>query len=135
MNLLTTIFHAYTTSMMFAWPIILALDTFGRSWGHIGRRLSRGIYWRWLMRKFTIFGGLYHSMMFCGITFVLIPLSMVYDDAGDEVIAAIYSYIGALLLIDWITGSDDPPWKKLARAKNKLLANIKPMPRPAIDLS
>jgi hypothetical protein len=116
-------------TVMFGWPLILGMHCFGRNEGWwIGRRLCRGKYWRWVRRQF---GPTEDIFIFLSMFFAAIATKIAFDSmVGSDVV---YGYLAICLIIDWITGSEDPPWRKLSRAGNKLLEKLKPMPKPVFQ--
>ena len=133
MNILKIIYLVLYWYTMTCWPIILIMVVFIRPGNNrIGRRMQRGVYWRWNVRTFgTLLRWadfpVYLMVMFC-------QLGLVIATGGQAGNILAYTFFTITLFVDWVTGSEDPPWKKLAREANKLLDRIKPVPPPVIDL-
>ena len=57
MSVIATIWHVLELYVTFCWPVVLCLQIFVRpSTTRVGRRLQRGKYWRWCVRRFGLMG-------------------------------------------------------------------------------
>ncbi len=122
-------FHWWNTAITYGWPIILAADWFLRSVEPHKRRMRRGKWFCWQVRTFGPFGVFLWEFPLLGI---MIAGCIAFRSAWPANIW--WTYIAVGCAVDWITGSDDPPFKRWVEAAKKKLT-IAPPPRPAIDLS
>lgn len=113
-------------------PIVLA-DFWLRHFLPYVNRMRRGKYTRWLIRTFGMTGDNLFRLgwLFC----IAMPIMFVAPEPFVTLGLVVYwTYMAVTLAVDWITGSDDPPYRKwLAAAKKKL--TISAPPKPVIDLT
>lgn len=129
MSLLLTPWHIFTLVMTFVWPICFIADLVLRTFDPYKRRMNRGKFTRWEIRTF---GSGWRHLWDMPILTGLIVLTFTQHVMWP--VHLWWAYIGVTCAIDWITGSDDPPYRRwLAEAVKKL--KISAPPRPVIDLS
>lgn len=132
MNLLFTIYHMVDLVIISVGWIILFADLYLRLCPPHDKRMERGKHARWAHRMFGPWGRFPVWFVFWsfGVVTAFTPARAV----GRDVFLI---YLGGAVAIDWITGSDDPPYRRwlasLSKAVEKL--KIKPSPRPVIDAS
>lgn len=127
------IFHLFTVVDRVisngGWILILFADLFLRTVPPFSHRMRRGKYSRWVFKKFGLFGDLPIRMpLAAGM------LAGSLATSGYFFVDVFYIFLAVITIVDWITGSDDPPWRKLEAAANKLLERIKPMPEPVVNV-
>lgn len=127
-NLLLAVHHLIVAG---GWILILSSDMFLRNVPPYSRRMMRGKYSKWSMKTFGLLGDL--------------PVRMVVGGGGlagaiatDSAwfITIFYLYLLSTLIVDWITGSEDPPWRRWAKSGAELLKKLRwqPAPQPAVNL-
>jgi hypothetical protein len=61
-----------------------------------------------------------------------------YFAVADQIwpIDAFYTFLLVTAVVDWITGSDDPPWRRWQESASAALKKlrIQPAPQPVIDM-
>jgi len=129
LGLLLTVWNLYMLIMMFLWPTIWATDMFLRHINPYRRRMQRGKFYRWELRTF---GPLWYGLWEFPIMLCLFGLAFIFKMMEFGYI--FWTYVGIVCAVDWITGSDDPPYKRWVASLTKKLT-ISPPPRPVIDLS
>lgn len=112
------------------WVIIWLTDWFLRYIPPYSRRMARGKYARWAQRQFGLLG---HSvpLMFMAAAMLVFYVSTDWVWPIDM----FYVFLAVTCAIDWITGSDDPPWRRWAKSGAEILKKlrIEPAPEPAIN--
>lgn len=123
------ILHWIDTTIKYGWWLIACADVYLRWVEPHRRRMRRGKAYAWEMRTFGPFGVVLGTFM---VISMAITESAVF---GTRWVAdAFWIYIAVCCAIDWLTGDDDPPWKRYSEKAKKLLERLKPIPEPAIDL-
>lgn len=122
--------HLLHETVKVTWIPILAADWILRSRDPWKRRMARGAFSRWERRTFGFFGA---SMVL--IPYVLFAIPAFYLLGWEWPVDLFYLYLLMALVIDWLTGGDDPPWRKAKRALGRVRKlRIAPPPKPAINL-
>lgn len=130
MTLVVTIFHLIDLILKFTWPIILFADVYFRTKNPYRNRTQRGRHYKWTVKKFGLWGPtpIVMSAWLFAIACIFTPAGRLGNDVA-------LIYLAGALLVDWITGSEDPPYRRwlasLSEAVKKL--KIEPPPRPVID--
>lgn len=117
------------------WVAILVID-----WYLDNRhraRMDRGKHRRWARRfcgrMFGLFGEVMgHTLIFLVLAFgLVIPVCVATDSTMTA--SVFWLYILAVDIYDFITGGEDPPWRRWLASLSKKLV-IQPPPRPVIDV-
>lgn len=130
MHIMFTAFHVIDRVIAYGWPIILFSDAFFRCKEPYRRRTERGRHYKWAMSKFGLWGTL--PLILIGWTFAI---ACIFTPAGRAGIDAMYVYLVVALVVDWITGSDDPPYRRWLASASDAIKKLKisPPPRSVID--
>jgi len=132
MRIVLTTLHVIDLALRFTWPIILFAECYFRTKDPYRRRTQRGRHYKWTVKQFGFLGPA--PLVMGGWTFALACIFTPAGRLGNDVVLI---YLAGALVIDWITGSDDPPYKRwlasLSEAVKKL--KISPPPRPVIESS
>jgi len=68
------------------------------------------------------------------VPIMLALVGMAFALGTPDPIYFYWVYVAIVAVVDWVTGSDDPPYKRWVASLSKKL-KINPPPRPVIDLS
>jgi hypothetical protein len=112
------------------WVLILAGEMFLRH-GPPRRRMQRGKYWRWTIRQF---GPIWTDLPIR--VFAAMSVLALFTATGQKwPLDVFYFYLVITAAVDWITGSEDPPWRKLSRAGAEILKKLRwqPAPQPVVN--
>ena len=113
------------------WAPLWIVDFFLRNVQPHRRRMERGKHFKWMARAFGPLS--YHAPRMVLATAMLPP--MMLTDAVWP-IDAFYGYLVATTSVDWITGSEDPPWRRWKESASAALKKLRiaPAPQPVIDV-
>lgn len=130
LTLIITFWSIFSLIMTFVWPICFFTDLYLRNSQRHKRRMQRGKFYLWELRTFGFpFMFLWDFPILCAF------LGMVLALHSNSPAHVWWAYVGITCAIDWITGSEDPPYRRwlasLSEAVKKL--KIEPPPRPVID--
>jgi hypothetical protein len=135
MSTISTFFHVLDGVITYTWPIIFSLSLYLHHVERHRRRLERGKFSKW---KYRTFGGPYadwHFFLYCEFPALVVLLGSALTINSRWPAHLWWIYIGVRDAVDWITGSDDPPYRRwlasLSDAVKKL--KIEPPPRPVIE--
>lgn len=112
------------------WVLILCLDMFLRIVPPYSRRMRRGKYSKWIFRKF---GNLNDAPI--RLAMVATMIAGLTATGSKWFVSVFYMYLVVTMAVDWITGSDDPPWRRWAESGAEILKKlrIQPAPQPVIN--
>lgn len=121
----------HSTLVHGGWALLWVADFFLRNVQPHRRRMERGKHFKWMIRAFGPLS--YHAPRMVLAT-VLLPPVMITGAAWP--IDVFYGYLVATTSVDWITGSDDPPWRRWKESASAALKKLRiaPAPRPVIDV-
>lgn len=129
MGLVLTAWNLLMFVMIFLWPLICLTDCFLRNRDPYKRRMQRGKFYRWEQRTF---GPVWACVWEVPVIFAALGMSFALNSTAP--IYLYWIYVAIVGAVDWITGSDDPPYRRWVGSLSKKLT-INPPPRPVIDLS
>ena len=114
------------------WAPIWVVDFFLRNVLPFKRRMERGKHFRWTARLFGPYMS-YHVPRLV-LAFSTLPLMMATHVSWP--VDVFYVYLSSAAAFDWITGSDDPPWRRWKESASAALKKLRiaPAPQPVIDV-
>jgi len=122
-------FHHFL--MLGGWVVIWLGDFFLRHVPPHSRRMQRGKYFRWTIRTFGLMADA-PPRIFLAVAMVAFFITTHQDWPLD----VFYTFLAVTAAVDWITGSDDPPWRRWKESASAALKKlrIQPAPQPVIDM-
>jgi len=128
MHIVLITLHVIDRIVAYGWPVILFGDLFFRTKTPFRQRLQRGRHFKWTLKHFggpgiIVMGGW------------IFAIACVFTPAGRLGFDTVYVYLAVALIVDWITGSDDPPYRRWLASASDAIKKLKisPPPRPIID--
>ena len=129
MHTVLTTFHWIDLILKFTWPIILFSDAFFRTKEPYRRRTQRGRHYRWTTKQFGPWGPT--PLVVMGWAFAIVCILTPAGRLGNDVVLI---YLGGALVIDWITGSEDPPYKRWLASLSEAVKKLKvEQPKPVFS--
>lgn len=123
------VLHAIDTFCKYGWPAVLGMDWYLRIGQRYRRRMARGKAFRWERRTLGPQSGLV-------VTAIVLPVQVAEWIASGTwyVTDAFIIYVAVSCVIDFITGDDDPPYRRwLTSLSQRIKFSVSPPPRPIIE--
>lgn len=129
MNFLTNLLHLVDNFLRYGgWLVILFMHFYFDSFHE--PRMERGKYRKWARRHFPESG---HHTIYWIMLLSCIPAVIASGSRWPS--HSFWIFIFATDIVDFITGGEDPPWRRWAKSLSERIKLVMaPPPRPAIDL-